>query len=308
MGICQVNNQQKKPVIASMNQKGGVGKTLCVGLLAEWFALIRKKRVLVIDLDMQCNTTDQWVGMEDVPNVVGGQLPPRHPEYNPEWGVNERSTIADIFYGKPVLPYASWLTEQVGKGGFVELMCGHPQWLEEVNIEFNQTDGQLDERVHNRLHSFLSSEEVQAEYDVILLDTGPSRNPIFRAAMRAASDVLVPFKPEEKDIQGINSMLQVIRQENYSRAKAVIPLSLIGLLPNMVRPTKLHENNLSNMLTLHESIVFPKPAWLSHLTAFPERDVKGIRPKSVFEFSKKNPARVQAVAMCQYVEKKLDRK
>lgn len=300
-----MSNQQKKPIIASMNQKGGVGKTLCVGLLAEWFALIRKKRVLVIDLDMQCNTTDQWVGMEDAPNVVGGQLPPRHPEYNPEWGVNERSTIADIFYGKAVLPYASWLTEQVGKSGFVELMCGHPQLLEEVNIEFNQTDGQLDERVHNRLHSFLSSEEVREEYDVILLDTGPSRSPIFRAAMRAASDVLVPFKPEEKDIQGINAMLQVIRQENYSRSKAVIPLSLIGLLPNMVRPTKLHENNLSNMLDLHESIVFPKSAWLSHLTAFPERDVKGIRPKSVFEFSKKNPARVQAVAMCEYVEEKL---
>ena len=141
------------PIISATNQKGGVGKTLSVGLLAEWFALIKHKRVLLCDLDMQCNSTDQWVGMELAPNVIGGQLPPRHPDYNPEWGVNERSTIADIFYGTPILPYTSWLNPDnlATSCGSVDVMCGHPQKIEDVNLAFNRTDGQLDQKVHNRL-------------------------------------------------------------------------------------------------------------------------------------------------------------
>ena len=294
------------PIVSAINQKGGVGKTLTVGLLAEWFALVRNKRVLIVDLDMQCNSTDQWVGMELAPNVIGGQLPPRHPDYNPEWGVNERSTIADIFYGTPVLPYSSWLqTTSEKESGYVDVMCGHPQKLEEVNIAFTKQDGQLDSKVHSRLYDFLSDEEIQSSYDIILLDTGPSRSPIFRAAVRACSHIIIPFRPEEKDIQGITSMLQVLRQENYARGNARERLKLVGLLPNMVRPTKLHDDNMAILLEQHEGILFEKPSWLGHLTAFPERDVKGSRPKSVFELAESSPARQQAQAMAMFAEKSI---
>lgn len=292
-------------VIASMNQKGGVGKTMLAGLMAEWFALVRKKRVLLIDLDMQCNTTDQWVGMEVAPNSVGGQLPPKLPDYDPSSGALERSTIADIFYGVPVIPYQTWLTDKVSEGGYVDLMCGHPEKLEEVNIEFSKRDGQLDEKVHNRLKDFLSMADVQAEYDIILLDTGPSRNPVFRAAMRAADAIIIPFTPEEKDIQGINAMLQIVRQENYSRTSATNKLTLVGLLPNKVRTTKLHENNLATMSEQLGDMLFPQDAWLSLSAVFPERDDKDARPKSVFELAPGAKARVQATHMSKFVEKKV---
>ena len=292
------------PIISAANQKGGAGKTTTVGLLAEWFALIRHKRVLIVDLDMQCNSTDQWIGMELAPEVIGGQLPPPHPDYNPEWQVNERSTIADVFYGIPVLPYVSWLNNQDDEAkGTVEVMCGHPQKLEEVNISFNRTDGQLDQRVHNRLNEFFSDPEIQKSYDLILLDNGPSRNPLFRAAVRACTHIVIPFRPEEKDIQGITSMLQILRQENYSRSNERTKLQLIGLLPNMVRPTKLHEDNLNFLKEEHNAILFPQNAWLSHLTAFPERDVKGSKPKSVFALPENSLARTQATAMAQYVDR-----
>ena len=293
------------PIVACMNQKGGVGKTLVTGLLAEWFALIRNQRVLIVDLDMQCNTTDHWVGMDLAPNAIGGQLPPIHPDYNPEWEVNERSSVADIFYGTPILPYTTWLknADTSEPTGFVDVLCGHPQKLEAINVTFGRADGHLDQRVQNRLKTFFVDPEIQESYDLILLDTGPSRSPIFRAAVRAASHVLIPFRPEEKDIQGITAMLQVIRQENYARPNANEKLKLIGLLPNMVRPTKLHEDNLFLLRKEHDAIMFPTGSWLSHLTAYPERDAKGSRPKSVFELPVNSLPYQQSSAMANYVER-----
>ena len=288
------------PIIASMNQKGGSGKTTVVGLLAEFNALIMKRRVLLIDLDMQCNTTDQWVGMEEAPNLIGGQQPPIHPEYSENLGINPRSSIVDIFYGKPVFPFESWLNENTTNFGTVDVMCGHPQLLEEVNLKFTNKSGNIDDQILNKLRDFLLSDDLQASYDIILLDTGPSRNPIFRSAMRAATHIIIPFKPEEKDVQGINAMLQILRQENFSRSK--VKLKLIGLLPNMVRNTKLHEATLNKLSEGYRSALFPKNAWLNHLTAFPERDIKGIRPKSIFELPKSSTAYLQALAMSEYVQ------
>ena len=291
-------------VIAAMNQKGGVGKSTAVTLLAEWFSMVRNKRVLIIDLDMQCNTSDDWVGMEDAPNAVGSQIPPLHPDYDPSYGVNERSTIADIFYGKGVLPYESWVTEEIGKGGLVDVMLGHPEFLENINNEFSRIDGAIDEKVHNRVRAFLSSPDVQESYDVILLDTGPSRSPVFRAAMRAASSVVIPFTPEEKDVQGIAAMLQIVRQENYFRPSGEFELQLLGLLPNKVRTTNLHKRNLENVCR-GNSDVFPEECWLPLSTKFPERDDKDARPKSIFELPKSEKARQAAEAFCLNVERKL---
>jgi len=295
----------KTPIIAPMNQKGGVGKTLFAGLLAEWFGLVRHMKVLLIDLDMQCNTSDQWVGMDVAMNEVGSMLPPLHKDYAPEWNVNERSSIADMYYGKSVLPYESWLNEQVGQGGYVDVMCGHPRHLEEINTTFSKTAEQIDAKIHHALRVFLADEMIQTSYDVIIIDTGPSRNPIFRSAMRAASHVLIPFRPETKDIQGISAMLQIIRHENYYRPTEKDKLQLVGLFPNQIRKTKLHETNLAKFIESHPEKTAPQHAWINLLTAFPERDRKGIRPKSVFELEKDNPARKQATTLAEFVESKV---
>lgn len=293
-----MNTNKQTPIVASLNQKGGAGKTTENGITAEWFALVRNKKVLLVDLDLQCNTSDQWVGMEILPNVVGGQLPPRHPDYDPEYGINERSTIADIFFGEPVLPYDSWLQN-------VDVLCAHPHRLEEVNIAFTRSDGELDQRVHNRLSEFLQDPAIQEEYDLIILDTGPSRNPIFRATLRACTHILIPFRPEEKDIQGITAMLQIIRQENYSRPNDAPSLELIGLSPNMVRQTSQHESNLNLLSEKYSDEMFPKNAWLSLLTAFPERDIKDNKPRSVFELPPSSLARKQATNFAKHIEYKI---
>lgn len=309
------SKQDFLPVITPVNQKGGVGKTETTILLAEWFAIVRKMRVLVIDTDMQCNTTEQLVGMELAPDAVGGQLPPKHPDFDPNENVEERSTIADIFEGKSVLPYSSWIRDEKDPArGFVEVICGHPHKLEVVNNVFYKPMNQpINKDVHNSLKSFIEDKGDPSDpenttlkdlYDIIIIDTGPSRTPLFRASIRASTHIIVPFRPEKRDIQGMTAMLQVIESENYNRPNDRQQLNLIGLLPNMVRNprTLTQKKYLEEVHANHKDILFPEDGWLHLLKAFPERDVEGAKPRSIFNLPANEPARRQATAMATHVE------
>lgn len=297
----------KIPTLAVVNQKGGVGKTTTVAILAEYFALIKKKRVLIVDLDMQCNSSDYWVGMEAAPNAVGGQIPPVHPEFLAgDEDVPERSSIADIFYGEFCYPYPTFIKE---KKYFVDVMLGHPEKLELINTTFDNESGLIDEKVINQLGFMLHSDDVKEFYDIVILDTGPSRSPIFRSAIRAATHAIVPFEPEEKSIQGINAMLQVINLENRQRFSPAPPLNLVGLLPNRVRNrTKLHQMTLDIIQTELSDVAMPADIYIPLSSAFPERDVKGISPRSIFNIAPSHKARIQAEKVGKYAFKKVFKK
>ena len=137
-------------------------------------------------------------------------------------------------------------------------------------------------------------EDVANTYDLIILDTGPSRNPIFRSAVRAATHAIIPFEPEEKSLQGINAMLQVIQSENFSRDESN-QLNLIGLCPNKVRSnTNIHRSTLEMLHHELGNIMFPPEVYLPQSTAFPERDLKGISPRSIFQISAQHVAHKQS--------------
>ncbi len=287
------------------NQKGGVGKSLVSSILAEYAAIKQSMNVLVVDLDMQCNSSDYWVGMENCPNSPGGQLPPKHPEYiagEPDFkDVEERSTIADTFYGKEILEYETYINPKNGFTGKVNILLGHPSLLEKINTEFSNDSGQIEPNVINRLREVLFNEYVGEEYELVILDTGPSRNPVFRSAIRAATHALIPFECEEKSMQGINAMMQVIQSENFSRSESN-GVELVGLVPNKVRiNTNLHRGTLDLLHERLPNFMMPYDLYLPQSTAFPERDLKGINPRSIFQISKSHTALKHSEALCQYV-------
>lgn len=291
----------KSKVLAVLNQKGGVGKTTVASVIAEYAAIIAGKNVLVVDLDMQCNSSDYWVGMESAPQATGGQLPPLHPDYDGDPDLDSRSNIADIFYGKAVLPHQTYIAENNGFNNNVDIMVGHPALLERINTEYDNTSGKIASMIIDRLGDFLHMEEVSETYDLIILDTGPSRNPIFRSAVRAATHAIIPFEPEEKSIQGINAMLQVIQSENFSRNDSE-QLQLIGLCPNKVRNnTNIHRSTLEMLQSELGSVMFPADIYLPQSTAFPERDLKGISPRSIFQISSQHAAFKSSSAVGDYV-------
>ncbi len=281
-------------VLAVLNQKGGVGKTTLAAVIAEYAAIHGGKNVLVVDLDMQCNSSDYWIGMESDPTATGGQVPPRHPDYENDPDLAERSSIADIFYGKAVLPHKTYICPENGFEHSVDIMVGHPALLESINTEFDNASGKIASQIINRLGEFLHMPDVAETYDLIILDTGPSRNPIFRAAVRAATHAIIPFEPEEKSLQGINAMLQAIQSENFSRPSGSA-LALVGLCANKVRTnTNLHRGTLTMLQEQLSDIMLPDDTYLPQSTAFPERDLKGISPRSIFAIPASHAARIAA--------------
>jgi chromosome partitioning protein len=239
--------------------------------------------------------------MESDPTATGGQVPPRHPDYDGDTDLVERSSIADIFYGFAVLPHKTYINTANGFGHDVDVMVGHPALLEAINTEYDTASGKIASQIINRLGEFLHMPEVAATYDLIILDTGPSRNPIFRAAVRAATHALIPFEPEEKSLQGINAMLQAIQSENFSRP-AGHELKLVGLCANKVRPnTNLHRGTLAMLQEQLGDIMPPEDTYLPQSTAFPERDLKGISPRSIFAIPAAHSARVSAERVGNYV-------
>lgn len=297
--------EYRSKVLAVLNQKGGVGKTTVASVIAEYAAIVAKKNVLVIDLDMQCNSSDYWIGMETAPQATGGQLPPKHPDYDGDPDVEERSSIADIYFGKAVLPHETYICKANGFKKAVEVMVGHPSLLERVNNEYDNASGKIATMIIERLGEFLHMEDMASTYDLIILDTGPSRNPIFRSAVHAATHAIIPFEPEEKSLQGINAMLQVIQSENFARDDEH-QLQLIGLCPNKVRMnTNIHRSTLEMLHHDLGSVMFPPDVYLPQSTAFPERDLKGISPRSIFQISEQHVAHKQSSVVGEYVIGKL---
>lgn len=286
--------EYRLPVLAVLNQKGGVGKTTVSSILAEYASIKMGLRVLLVDLDMQCNSSDYWIGMEPAPNATGGQLPPRHPDYDGDPNIEERSSIADTFYGKGMLPHETYISPKNGFIGSVEILLGHPERLEHINSEYDNASGRIDTEVIHRIGHVLHQEEMMESYDLIILDTGPSRNPVFRSALRAATHAVIPFEPEEKSLQGINAMLQAMSSENFTRSQKD-DLVLVGLLPNKVRSqTNIHTGTLALLREELAGILCPEDVFLPQSTAFPERDVKGVRPKSIFQINPNHRARQQS--------------
>lgn len=302
--------KNKNPyILIACNQKGGVGKSLVSSIIAEYASIKAKMNVLVVDLDLQCNSSDYWVGMENSPQSSGGQLPPIHPDWieghEDYEGIEQRSTIADTFYGKEILAYETFINPNNGFKGKVDCLLGHPALLEKINTEFSNESGQIETKVINRLKEILFNEFVGEEYDLVVLDTGPSRNPIFRSAIRCATHAVIPFEPEEKSMQGINAMIQVIQSDNFSRNDDN-QLNLIGLVPNKVKMnTKLHNGTLNMLHEKLSSIMLPRDLYLPNSTAFPERDLKGINPKSIFQINQKHTALKHSESLCNFILSKI---
>ena len=282
-------------VIAVVQNKGGVGKTTVTRVLAEYFAR-KGRRVLAVDLDAQCNLSRRFIEMEYDAADPDGVLPPLHPVFR-EGDVGEwsgRSSSADIYFHGEVYPYPTRIDG-------LDALPGHGPRLRE--IELVRVD-EVRERVHNRLHSFLSLDEVRASYDVVLVDTAPAKGPLTISAMRAATHVIIPTTLEPQPIEGLFGMLQLWRQEMHSRDAGRPPLRIAAIQPNLFRKgVALHEGLLDSLRKDAAVASLLSPVILHQRIAFAESDHAQARPKSVFDLGERDQARQEAIAMCEHVER-----
>jgi chromosome partitioning protein len=283
-------------VLVSATNKGGEGKTTTSVNIAEYAAIVLKKRVLCIDLDPQANLSGRYIKMEYDPDYKHGKIPSIHPEFNPEtdFDWDGRSSIANIFYGENVDAYPTDIKN-------LDLMPAYSVKLEEAEAV---TKNDAIEKVHNQLSKFLSIPAIAEAYDLVVIDTRPSKGPLTIAAMKAATHLIIPSQMEQFSIEGIYGMQQLWKQETYSRP-ADRPIKLLGILANQVKDCNLHEqfyNQLSELPGVKEYML---PFKIKHRVIYTEIFVEDANPRSLFEMPPKSIARTEWEAACSHITKEI---
>lgn len=286
-------------IIVPCNNKGGVGKTCVASILADYFSKVQKKKTLVIDLDPQCNISQRFMLMEIDPNKPDGHRPSIHPDYrefDEEW--DGRSSIADIFLRPQagVVPYPT-MNENL------DIMPAHASDL--LAVEQCRKEEVL-EKIYDRFKAFLSMPDVRESYDYIIVDTAPSKGPLTRSAVRAATHLIIPTQMEDKPIRGVFGMMQLWMEETKNR-NYDNPLNLLGILPNMFDTRTALHTSMYDALQRNETIAeHLMPCKLSRRITFAENDTENPVPKSIFDLPSNNKAKQECMQMCEYVVTKIE--
>jgi chromosome partitioning protein len=168
------------------------------------------------------------------------------------------------------------------------------------------TKNEVLEKVHLQLKRFLELEGVKNSYDVIIIDTPPSKGPLTIAAIKAATHLVIPAQMEQFSIEGIYGMLQLWKQESYSRTKDN-QLILVGILPNQIRDVKIHKEFLADLKAKENTGKFLMPVSIKKRTMYTEILTEEANPKSIFELPANNVARKEYESACKYImERVLD--
>jgi len=185
-------------ILSIANQKGGVGKTTTSINLAASLAAY-KKRVLLVDLDPQGNTT------------MGSGIDKQTCESSVYDVLTEKKSIEDCI-----------VTSETGKyhllAANADLVAAEVELIQEIGRE-------------TRLRFAL--ERVSDRYDYVIIDCPPSLNMLTVNALVASEGVLIPMQCEYYALEGLSALNNTIRQI----AKLINPkLKIEGILRTMYDP------------------------------------------------------------------------
>lgn len=211
--------------IAVINMKGGVGKsTLCTNLAWHFSAMSRwKKKVLLIDLDPQFNSSQYMMGVDRYKNDVIGENAP---------------TVWDIFEQQSRAPglRASQRSLRDSIQRIIRFQSGQYIDLVPSQLELSFTLKNPSQKEH-LLANFIA--DVEADYDLVIIDCAPTESVLTTAAYLAADEILVPVKPEFLSTIGLPLIRQSLADFERSYRKQV---GVAGVCFNMCSDYSPEEN------------------------------------------------------------------
>lgn len=239
------NRYGNTKVLAVAMEKGGTGKSTIAIITAIQAAMGNipevKKKVLVMDFDDQQNVSRTFLDMVQVKGHKAYSAPV-HPDFNPsipehrEWG--GRSNSVDLYYGNPVLPYTSTMSDRI------HILPSDGAMLKAFSDAASRGSKTLLEQIHGEIANWISEPDVQEEYDLIICDCPPGANLVTIPVLRACTHLIVPTSPESFGVDGMGKMMADIEDQNRSREE---PINLIGILPNKVMRYNEHKASLDAM-------------------------------------------------------------
>jgi len=182
--------------VSLINMKGGVGKSTLTINLAWHFAAYGNwdKKVLVVDLDPQFNSSQYLLGVKDYEAILKANKPT-------VWDIFEQGTRTPSGKATIADPRSAIHKYQ----NFSDGSCIHliPSRLE-LALSL-KSPRQNQERHLSRL-----IKQVEGDYDLILIDCAPTESMLTTAAYLSSDWLLVPVKPEYLSTIGlpllVNSM------------------------------------------------------------------------------------------------------
>lgn len=182
-------------IIAFANQKGGVGKTTSTVNVAASLGILGKK-VLIVDLDPQGNTTS-GVGIS-------------------------KKTLKRTMHD--VISERARPEEVVLKTEFENL------WVLPSNISLAGSEFDLYEAENSEYHIKGLLDPLREQYDYIIMDCPPSLGMLTVNAMTAADGVVIPMQCEFYALEGLSQlMITVSRIKQHYNAQ----LNITGILVTM---------------------------------------------------------------------------
>ena len=243
--------------LAVANRKGGVGKSTVSVMLAHAFSIWGKKRVLLLDLDSQCNASLI---------LLGGQA----------WNEARKAqkTIADYLFDlfdENIQPARDYLLHNVGdvsaangKAPTLSLLPGS-LLLEDVQGELFVKEARqardpdiVARRVRTRLEHLIRRFEM--DFDIVILDCAPGLSFAALAALKTADKVLVPFRPDYVSRLAVDRVAMIIEEKQHLDALADISIEdrRYVCLPNYVRPENGRERLLLDEIELFHPVLRTK--------------------------------------------------
>ena len=204
-----IGNNMK--IIAVYHNKGGVGKTTTVVNLAATFSKMGK-RVLVIDLDSQANTT-----------FATGLV---------NFGDEEKDDLKDN-YVYHVLKHRKFFS--IADVARTSRFSSHEIDVIPSHILLMKAETDLNQYEYVKGLLTKKLDVVKDKYDIVLIDTPPSLNLYARLALITADYLLIPSDLKPFANEGLDNVKEFIEDNNEFRdMMGRNPIEVLGVLPTKV--------------------------------------------------------------------------
>lgn len=188
--------------ITFFNNKGGVGKTTTIVNLAAYLSKYKKKRMVILDLDPQSNSTQAIISTEFWPDFYGEE-PTRKTIYDYFSHIIQGESTFE-FYDTPVK------AEENNFG--VDLIPGHLN-MSLVDDVMSQSWGSMNKPAGIKVQNWLNQLKTHLEdrFDYLFIDVGPSLGPLNRSALLNSDYFFTPMASDIFSLLGVKNISNWIK-------------------------------------------------------------------------------------------------